>query len=70
LLRSSVRRSAPNRDFTGVTLNPDVHGRDALEVVRQQQSGAEVEKRYDALGMSKSPARSLDISGETRFIAA
>ena len=51
-------------------LDPGGDGLDALAVARQQQAGAVVAKRDDAVSMAESRAKRLDIGSEARFTIA
>jgi hypothetical protein len=55
-------------DPTG--LDAGGHGLDALALARQQQAGAVVAKRGDAVSMAESRAKCLDIGREPRFTVA
>jgi hypothetical protein len=63
-----VQRLTGGLDPTG--LDPGGHGLDAFAVPWQQQTGAVVAKRGEAVSMAESRAKRLDIGSEPRFTAA
>jgi hypothetical protein len=63
-----VQRLMGGLDPTG--LDPGGYRLDAFAVPWQQQAGAVVAKRGDAVSMAESRGKCLDIGGEARFTVA